>query len=490
MADRAGEPVLQVDQIQGNIIPGFNKDFQTFLFLRIVKGEETHFKEWLRALIPSITTTKQVLAFRDLLTKEEKHGQPPKTKSTWVNIAFSYEALKQLNIPEIHKFKDVAFREGLWQRSEGLGDPKDSQQNWVVGGNSNTADVILTVASDDRLDLHNEVARIETSIYAPITKKVQPTRSGATVIFKQQGANLPEPLAGHEHFGFRDGISQPGIRGRISPKTPPAKNDYLTQCENRTDPDQGNPGQELLWPGEFVFVPRYPKQNPKGGKLENWLNTVAPSWAENGSFLVVRRLRQDVHAFHKFLHDTAAALKIDSDLLGAKCVGRWASGAPIVRTSMEDDAALGQNDFLNNDFKFRDWEHQDPSGLSCPFAAHIRKVYPRDDEVESGQRPSGWNTNLNENETQTHRLLRRGIPYGEPSPSSPHAPLKDKMDRGLLFLSYQTSIENQFEFIQKKMANNSDFKEQKSGHDPIIGQNNGGSQTFLIKFKDKTEEVS
>ena len=77
-------------------------------------------------------------------------------------------------------------------------------------------------------------------------------------------------------------------------------------------------------------------------------------------------------------------------------------------------------------------------GQVCPVAAHIRKVYPRGDEKES--------------EVQRHRLLRRGIPYGEPSLSSPTAPVPDTEDaayRGLLFLAYQTSIENQFEFLQR-----------------------------------------
>src|SRR5437899_2177985 len=100
----------------------------------------------------------------------------------------------------------------------------------------------------------------------------------------------------------------------------------------------------------------------------------------------------------------------------------------------------------------------------CPFAGHIRKAYPRDDRSESI--PS-----LGEVTTQTHRLLRRGIPFGPASASTFSAPLDDTADRGLLFLAYQVSIVDQFEFVTRNWVNNSDFKADGAGHDPIIGQN-------------------
>jgi hypothetical protein len=47
------------------------------------------------------------------------------------------------------------------------------------------------------------------------------------------------------HFGFRDGISQPGTRGLTAPSDP-------------NQPDEGEPGQQLIAPGEFVLG--YPLQ--------------------------------------------------------------------------------------------------------------------------------------------------------------------------------------------------------------------------------------
>ena len=134
---------------------------------------------------------------------------------------------------------------------------------------------------------------------------------------------------------------------------------------------------------------------------------VAPAWAEDGSFLVFRRLKQNVGAFHKFLHDEALKLEITPGLFGAKCVGRWASGAPILRAREIDNVKWAEDDSKNNDFMFT----EDLLGQVCPVAAHIRKVYPRGDVKES--------------EVQRHRLLRRGIPYGDPSLSSPTAPVPD-----------------------------------------------------------------
>src|SRR5947207_2039539 len=49
--------------------------------------------------------------------------------------------------------------------------------------------------------------------------------------------------------------------------------------------------------------------------------------------------------------------------------------------------------------------------------------------------------------TQTHRLLRRGIPFGSSSRSTPAVPVNDQVDRGLLFMAYMTSIADQFEFV-------------------------------------------
>jgi Dyp-type peroxidase family len=485
-----GEPVLAMDNIQGNSIVGFNKDFQTLLLLKIVNVPE--FKRWLKSIIPFIATASEVLAFNRLFKAiRNRRGDSLTIQATWINIAFSFHALTLLT-DDADTFTDEAFKQGLAARSASLGDPiepdaEGNPENWVIGGPGDEADVILIIESDDRDDLLAEVARVERSLY-PFRHGGQIIRSGAVIIFKQQGASLPQPLTGHEHFGFLDGVSQPGLRGRISDDP----TDVLTFRQNPNDRDQGKPGQDLLWPGEFVFG--YPGQDPTSVEITEPgpISEAGPAWAKDGSFVVFRRLRQDVEAFREFVQDTAFQLRLSPEFVGAKLVGRWASGAPILRAPEADNRALADDDCANNNFEFEEEtdpilpeqkespidctdeipnshppalfppSEGDPEGLICPFAGHIRKAYPRDDT-------STTLPDTSEVTTQTHRILRRGIPFGEPLRQ---IPFFDFGERGLLFLAYQTSIVEQFEFILRQWVNNPNFKEPSAGHDLIIGQNN------------------
>src|SRR5262245_32809675 len=492
------EDVLDIRNIQGNILAGFNKDFQTLLFLRIVEPDE--FREWLKDLVPFVASTAEVLAFNRLFKeiRARRKSDSRTVQATWMNLAFSASGLAKLAPRAITKFTDVAFREGLRRRSRALGDPtsgEGSPDQWVVGGRGTEADVILIFAADDRDDLFAEVARIEDSIFSARTADGRPLRCGVEIVFKQHGAVLPPPLTGHEHFGFLDGISQPGLRGRISEDV----HDVLTLRQNPDNPEQGKPGQELVWPGEFVFGyhgqdPRGKTSNAKGrDSLAPEGKAVAPAWARDGSYLVFRRLRQDVPGFREFVRTEAERLGLSPELLAAKIVGRFRSGAPVMRTVDHDDLALAGNECANNDFVFAQSSasraaiplarklddsmcrpappaEPDEGGVVCPFAAHIRKTYPRNDAGTLDPSIGGVTT-------QTHRLLRRGIPFGTPYPENPPADFTDSGDRGLLFLAYQTSIEDQFEFVQRRWANAPEFKDRsehhalRSGYDLIIGQN-------------------
>src|SRR5205814_256461 len=184
-----------------------------------------------------------------------------------------------------------------------LGDPVGSKtagdpQNWLIGGPGREAEVILIVAADHRSDLNEEISRIVSTLFVHADESGQPVASGASILFRQDGDTLLGPLTGHEHFGFRDGISQPAVRGLLPDGTP------LTPSQNPLDPNQGKPGQDLLWPGEFVFG--YPGQDAKKDVPEPGVDPLknprrkAPAFAKNGSLLVFRRLRQDVGGFHRF----------------------------------------------------------------------------------------------------------------------------------------------------------------------------------------------
>lgn len=506
------EPPLAVENIQGNILGGFMKDHQMLIFLKIT--DVADFKKWLTTLTPFIATAGEVLAFNSLFKAlRSRRGETDAVKATWVNIAFSFDALKRLS-EDADEFTDPAFRAGLADRSQALGDPADSAAKWFVGGPNNEADIVLIVASDNQDDLFAEVARLEDNIFS-FRLNGQSASSGLQLIHKQLGQNLPGSLAGHEHFGFLDGVSQPGVRGVL----PDGK--FLTPRQNSLNRDQGKPGQDLLWPGEFVFG--YPGQDADKEVKEpgdNSLKDNAPAWAQDGSFLVFRRLRQDVFGFHSFLQAEAARLGLAPDFFGAKLVGRWPSGAPILRAQTGDNAALADSDCANNNFEFRSASVLAPStqpagsgdcsepsgpnsfpvspgdktGAICPFAGHIRKAYPRDDITPGGAGGADEDeqSEQSESDTQTHRLLRRGIPFGEASRSTPTAPFQDNVDRGLLFLAYQTSIKDQFEFVTQNWVNNPGFATRDAGHDPIIGQNGQSAdrkRTFKVPINGSDQTI-
>ncbi len=494
------EPILATQEIQGNILGGFNKDHQTLLFLKITQVAAA--KQWLRTIEPYIATAAEVIKFNQLFksTRDRRHGQEGTVRSTFINVAFTYDGLKKLT-PDADQFTDASFKAGLHNRSAALGDPTDPSapghpSQWVIGAAHNVPDLVVIVGSDDQPRLQETVQWLESSFCM-----------GLEVMYKQEGEGLPGPLAGHEHFGFKDGISQPGIRGRL-PEAPHAfltPREAIDKATGKIDINKGKPGQDVLHAGEFVFG--YPTQNPqppKNGGLNiepGAIATAGPAWATNGSYLVFRRLRQDVKGFQSFIKATATTLSatnpafagITLEKLGAKFVGRWSSGAPILNAPDRDNPKLA------NDLAF-EFEAEDPQGLRCPFAGHIRKTYPRDMERDSG---------LNESDTQTHRLLRRGIPFGKPymggCPVHPDRLLDTvttwwesivsnaPTDRGLLFLAYQTSIERQFEFVTNAWVNDPNFPDPGSGHDPILGQSQDEStreRTMVLQAEKPTNNAT
>jgi Dyp-type peroxidase family len=496
----AGEPVLRVDNIQGNILAGFNKDHQTLLFLAIV--DVTAFRCWLAGVVDQVATTSEVLTFNRLWkAMRRRRRRAPPLEAAWFNVGFSFAALKQLGAPA-HEFLDEAFRAGLASRSPLLGDPAGglpgSPETWCVGGPGKEADVVLIFAADAHDDLQGELRCLASG-----WRTRGDIAHGARLLHSDQGATLPLPATGHEPFGFADGISQPGIRGRISDDSA----DLLTLRQNPRDPNQGKPGQDLIWPGQFVFGylgqdrrqddPALPGND---SLLDASGNRRAPDCARDGSFLVVRRLLQHVPELHTFVAEAAPPLGLHPDVLAAKLIGRWQSGAPLRTAPAADDPSLAGDELRNNDFVFGDAPTPtpagapaapcacpaaqpapagDPEGRVCPLAAHIRKMNPRDDagRFASPATPA---------DTRTHRILRRGIPFDASAPGPGGA-----TERGLLFLAYQTSIVDQFEFLQGKWANDLEHvdingpDEFSAGHDPIIGRDPGhpdGLRRFRLRL--------
>ena len=515
------EELLDVHEIQGNVLAGFNKDHQVFLFLKMGRDSASisATRAWLRAIIPQISTLSEVHRFNDLFRELRlRVGRDPQGFSaTWLNIAFSASALEALtSAEEVAKFSDSFFRDGMAARAGDLRVPavvaaEGHPDNWVVGGPNNEADILLIVASDRP----NALAERVTQLRATLTQATDPATgltvgTALSVIWEQAGETLPAPLTGHEHFGFKDGISQPGVRGlvQLAPAEPLTPRLIDSDKFPQTDPlvpEFARPGQPLVWPGQFVFG--YKQQSRNDPRNPDDIMMSCPEWGRNGSYLVFRRLRQDVAAFRAFMRAEAERLRSRpgfADLtvkrLASLFVGRWPSGAPLMRAANEDDEKLGKDSFASNYFQYSEnsppplplkpevghtqdtfpLSMRDRRGTTCPLSAHVRKVNPRDTATEQGTR----------HDVLARLIMRRGIPFGPVYPgglddAAGAAPLAEgelEAQRGLNFICYQSSIENQFVFLQRNWANHAANPNSGGGEDPIIG--NGAEDHQRHRFVD------
>jgi Dyp-type peroxidase family len=430
-------PLRHSDEIQGDILAGFRKDHESVLLLRFPE-DQARVRQWLRRLIPQISTTRQVAAFNADFSAARHNlagADPAGLKVTWVNLSLTYAGLKFLMGTE--PFPDqtppgvVAFVQGAGARAATNGDEGDSApEHWLFGQGEQPVHAVLTVASDEQGLLEVRASEL----------RVAAARAGLTVVFEQTGSTLPGDRKGHEHFGFKDGVSQPGVAGfdRPDPRDPVHVD--------------GKPGTRIVPAGEFVLG--HPKLTGETSTL--------PEWTRNGSFQVVRRLAQDVPAW--WAQAGAARRQLDregvelppgtgTEWLAARAVGRWRSGASVAHNpNAEPPTKPGSPD--DNLISYAG----DGEGHTTPHFAHIRKTNPRDG-IGGSHTPA-----------DVRRIIRRGIPYGQPfdpAAGDGHGP---DADRGLVFIAYMADIDFQFEFLQQKWVNNPDFLPAGTGRDPVIGQ--------------------
>jgi Dyp-type peroxidase family len=249
-----------------------------------------------------------------------------------------------------------------------------------------------------------------------------------------------------EHFGFADPISQPPIEGADTPSYP---GDGVLQPDGTWRP---------VKPGEFLLGYE-DEAGPEGTQAPD-----PPELRFNGSYVVFRKLYQDVAAFRRYLVTAAKALYGSDDahhqeLVAAKIMGRWRSGCPIDLSSDKDDPAIAADPQRRNNFTYEG----DDQGLRCPIGSHLRRSNPRATPLKRATA------------VQRHRLLRRGVEYG---PHLKDGALEDDgVDRGLINLFIQADIERQFEFVQKEWMKGGEFIGLDANeHDPINGVGGDGSQ--------------
>ena len=426
------QPALDLEQIQGDVVIGLQKNYEAFVFFEIKNVAE--FKDKLRNVLVERITTSKTVQERDTELRALKNSKLKLLLPlVGFNIAFTKCGVDKL-CPGVD-LGDTSYASGARDRAAAIQDPVDAQTppqpaTWLPKFAAAAIDGVMLVTAGTQDDLDEEVHAIVALLGDDICVSYEET------------ANVrPGAQRGHEHFGWADGISQPAL-----------------DVSNLSDP---HPGQDVVDPGLFVFG--YGTQE-----------TPKLPWMANGSFMVFRRLQQLVPEFDDYLETQAATLGMDPILLGGRLLGRWKSGAPMELTPLQDDIALGADAQHNNDFDYAD----DQAQRRCPFGAHIRKTNPR------GDIPRG---NLD-----IRRIIRAGIPYGPEVDASEEQAHKSSGDRGLMFVCYQTSIVNQFEFVQQFWANSPGFvspaipplvKHRPGdgtpvtvGFDPIIGQNKDHTQ--------------
>lgn len=426
--------MLELDYIQGDILIGLQKKAEYFVFFKIVDG--ANFKRAVRLhIVKRITSGRLTQQRNQVIAHDRSSGPGTGNHFIGLNVGFTQNGMTQLlgaNRPQL----EPSFERGAEhpETIKALHDPDRSA--WLKQFISERIDGIFLITGRDP----QHVNSFHYQLLSFLSDSIK-------VIYSEIGATRPGKERGREHFGFKDGISQPGIRG-LTPILNPVRR-----------PNEGLPGQDLLWPGEFVLG--YPSQHPDDPMRPGPIAPLPAPWARNGSYMVFRRLEQRVPEFRRFVATRAAGFRIYPQLLASRMVGRWPSGAPMVLAPREDNVWLGRDAKQNNNFDYA----ADPVQRACPYAAHIRKVNPRDDPPEGKAK------------TLKHRIIRAGIPFG---PEVMPGETTTMRSRGLMFVCYQASIECQFEFIQVRNASEPGFVGGKRrpdsgepvlpGYDPLVGQ--------------------
>ena len=377
--------------------------------------------------------------------------------STW-NVAFTWTGLKALGIEAntLASFPED-FRDGMAARAVRLGDVgKSAPAHWEGWLGSREVHGVLVVSLQAPPQGDDLASRLAIGLFELPTPGALPRTpiadlldklpsSGMRILHTELGKRIPSPSnPDHriEHFGFRDGVSQPFAGVDIGARRPPP-------------PGGGTPRPGGTWdpiaPGELLL----------GHPDEDGLFQARPANEElrqDGTYMVFRKLEQDVVAFRRYLGEHGGQMGRES-VLAAQMMGRWPDGTSLVKST--DWPTDRGDDRTVNDFRY---ESEDPRGLRCPLGSHARRVNPRDSN--------------DRDEARRHRIWRRSITYGD---FLPYESAGDGKSRGLLFVAMCARIDQQFEFLQTRWLNTGEFIGQAGiGRCPVTGANGGDIEDTFV----------
>lgn len=472
------DTVIETEEVQAVVFRGFKRlPYMKFAAIHLPDDPKLC-ADWLAELVPAADPHGGVAALQAPTGLEISFGDRPlagEGEQSATCIAFTAAGLARLRLPNcddggantVATFPSV-FNLGMSSRQRVLGDYAESQPsnwNWADSGDDKATHVALFVYGkssaecDAVFGLHR--AKLAGAGFAITELNTQPTEKGID----------------YEHFGFRDGISQPVIRG--------------TQRFAR-----GASPRDIMAPGEFILgyksnqgyyppTPVVARESDTGNRLGSVPTSTESRFSafqdprpqvrdfgQNGSFLAIRQLEQHVDKFHDYAERSAAALSEDTmgrlpDLIGgnvtkewveAKMMGRWHDGVSLIVRPIGPvptgpaDGSIDEDDDADLNFGV-----DDPQGLYCPFGAHIRRTNPR------GSLAPGDDSQLMI--TNRHRLLRRGRSY------------QQDREKGLLFIGLCADLERQFEFIQQSWLGSTSFAGLTDEPDPIVSVKSPGATT-------------
>jgi Dyp-type peroxidase family len=409
---------LDLSDIQGDILRAYGNAYDCTTYLFVGFGTKTAARRWIGELADQVTNAEP---WQD--------GKP----SHHINVAITATGAKQLVKPDAYASFSKEFRDGMRARAERLGDVgRNDPSGWDPGLGTGEADLLVTVNALDEGELDRVVSELKAAIVG----------HGHTVVHEQDAHTLGGQ---REHFGFADGFAQPAIEGATDDKAAGG----------------GVPLKHGDWrsfaPGEFILG--YPDEDTILDPERRLPSAPDDPLGMSGTYMVWRKLEQDVGRFR----DTIAAAAEhyaggDEALLRAKVVGRWDDGSPLITHPDAPDGDFDGQAEGANDFRYH---HADASGGKCPIGSHIRRSNPRDS--------IGWEGRL----TYRHRIIRRGMPYGDPLPET--GPDPEGGDRGLVFVCFNASISRQFEAIQVQWLNDGNVFGLGHDSDFLMGGEGGGS---------------
>lgn len=437
-----------MNDTQGNIIRGHGRDRSRHLFVRFGSDVEKS-RRWLAAMgrlwVTSAKKQWDQSRARDakiaaMSAIPEQRGSAEtledidRQSELFVNVMLTAKAYRELGAMKAMPKDDKSFQNGSRHPDtlDKLNDPPLEQ--WDQNFNQQFH-VLVIVAHDNERALKDAAKQVVDSVRSYGAGSVVHEEIGHVLRRAPRQGESKGPVI--EHFGFRDGVSDPlffkkdvdkakreGDRGAVS------------------DPRYSDP-----------FAPLRLALVPDPGAKEGGC----------GSYFVYRKLQQDVVGFNRDMEVLAKRLQAAAeipresheyyrDLAGAYIFGRFKDGTPVTEQSAPGLGAVNRFDY-----------GKDPHGTRCPFVSHARKTNPRGDmrTIKQGDLE----------EERSRRIVRRAINYG------PHDPGPGD-EVGLLFLCAQSNIEKQFEFMRHVWCDQKNFPLVDTGVDPTIGHSRDDGEKF------------